>query len=166
MLKVTGKSNGFTVRFIQAYLIIWTRIIIGIIWYICTSWLTAQRQTQLQDSHYLLHGREMTLPNSDNLKAKISTENPDQNRLKNLQSSLKLAYQQVARANKKSYRILHSLFYTLEYILTFIFKDETLWLLAYPCVPKIFNRQSSIWWQLSTVNIGTTTLVIPLPYPP
>jgi len=68
----------------------------------------------------------MTLPNSDNLKAKISTENPDQNRLKNLQSSLKLAYQQVARANKKSYRILHSLFYTLEYILTFIFKDETL----------------------------------------
>jgi len=62
----------------------------------------------------------MTLPNSDNLKAKISTENPDQNsRLKNLQSSLKLAYQQIARANKKSYRILHSLFYRLEYILTY-----------------------------------------------
>jgi hypothetical protein len=54
--------------------------------------------------YYLLHGREMTLPNSDNLKVKISTENPDQNsRLKNFQSSLKLAYQQVARANKKSY---------------------------------------------------------------
>ena len=44
----------------------------------------------------------MTLPNSDNLKAKVSSETPDQNsRLKNLQSSLKLAYQQVARANKK-----------------------------------------------------------------
>jgi transposase InsO family protein len=54
--------------------------------------------------YYLLHGRKMTLPNSDNLKAKISSEDPDQNsRLKNLQSSLKLAYQQVARANKKSY---------------------------------------------------------------
>jgi len=46
----------------------------------------------------------MTLPNSNNLKDKVSSENPDQNsRLKNLQSSLKLAYQQVARANKKSY---------------------------------------------------------------
>jgi len=54
--------------------------------------------------YYLLHGREMTLPNSDHLKAKVSSENPHQNsRLKNLQSSLKLAYQQVARANKKSY---------------------------------------------------------------
>ena len=54
--------------------------------------------------YYMLHGREITLPNSDNLKAKVSSENPDQNsRLKNLQSSLKLAYQQVARANKKSY---------------------------------------------------------------
>jgi len=54
--------------------------------------------------YYLLHGREMTLPKSDNLKAKVSSENPDQNsKLKNLQSSLKLAYQQVARANKKSY---------------------------------------------------------------
>jgi len=46
----------------------------------------------------------MTLPNSDNLKAKISSEDSDQNsRLKNLQSSLKLAYQQVAGWNKKSY---------------------------------------------------------------
>jgi hypothetical protein len=54
--------------------------------------------------YYLLHGREMTLTNSDNLKAKISTENTDQNsRLKNFQSSLKLAYQHAARANKKSY---------------------------------------------------------------
>ena len=54
--------------------------------------------------YYLLHGREITLPNSDNLKAKISTENPDQNSiLKNLQSTLKQAYQQVARTNKKAY---------------------------------------------------------------
>jgi len=46
----------------------------------------------------------MTLPNSHNLEAKILTETPDQNStLKNLQSILKLAYQQVARANKKSY---------------------------------------------------------------
>jgi len=43
--------------------------------------------------YYLLHSRETTLPNSDNLKAKILTENPDHNSiLKNLQSSLKLAY--------------------------------------------------------------------------
>ena len=26
---------------------------------------------------YLLHGREMTLPSSDNLKAKVTEENPD-----------------------------------------------------------------------------------------
>jgi hypothetical protein len=52
----------------------------------------------------LLHGRNMTLPNSDNLKAKISSENSDQHRrLKNLQSRLKLAYQHVGRANRKSY---------------------------------------------------------------
>jgi len=54
--------------------------------------------------YYLLHGTEMSLPNSVNLKTKVSSENPDQNSsLKNLQSSLKLAYQQVARGNKKSY---------------------------------------------------------------
>jgi len=54
--------------------------------------------------YYLPHGRELTLPNSDNLKSKISIENPDQNsRLKNLQCSLKLAYQKVAKSNEKSY---------------------------------------------------------------
>jgi len=54
--------------------------------------------------YYQPHGREMKLQNSDNLKAKISTENTDQNsRLKKLQASLKLAHQQVAGANKKSY---------------------------------------------------------------
>jgi hypothetical protein len=41
---------------------------------------------------YLLHGREMVLPGNDNLKAKISLENPDHKRhLENLKSSLKLA---------------------------------------------------------------------------
>ena len=43
---------------------------------------------------YLLHGREMTLPNDNNLKAKLSKEkeNFDQDRrLETLKSSLKLA---------------------------------------------------------------------------
>ena len=53
---------------------------------------------------YLLHGREMVLPSSDNLKAKISQENPDhKRRLESLKSSLKLAYQAVAKANRTSH---------------------------------------------------------------
>jgi len=54
--------------------------------------------------YYLLHGRKMSLPNSDKLKAKISIETPDQNStLRNLQSSSKLAYQQVAKPNEKAH---------------------------------------------------------------
>jgi transposase InsO family protein len=42
---------------------------------------------------YLLHGREMPLPNSDNLKARVSRENPDHHqRLQNLKASLNAAY--------------------------------------------------------------------------
>jgi hypothetical protein len=46
----------------------------------------------------------MILPGNENLKAKISIENPDhKRRLENLKSSLKLAYKAVARANRKSH---------------------------------------------------------------
>jgi len=42
---------------------------------------------------YLLHGREMPLPNSDNLKARMSRENPDHHqRRENLKASLNAAY--------------------------------------------------------------------------
>ena len=48
---------------------------------------------------YLLHGREMQLPNQENLKAKISSQPLDQNqRLKNLKASLNFAYRTVRRA--------------------------------------------------------------------
>jgi len=56
--------------------------------------------------YYLLHGREMALPNSDNLKAKLSKEkeNLDQGcRLENLNSSLQLAYKAVKKANRQSH---------------------------------------------------------------
>jgi hypothetical protein len=57
---------------------------------------------------YLLHGREMVLPGNENLKAKISLENPDhKRRLQNLKSSLKLAYKAVARANRNSHDKLY-----------------------------------------------------------
>jgi len=50
---------------------------------------------------YLLHGREMPLPTSDDLKAKISKENPSHSqRLENLRNSLKSAYKIVKEANK------------------------------------------------------------------
>ena len=54
---------------------------------------------------YLLHGREMQLPNQENLKAKISSQPLDQNqRLKNLKASLNLAYRTVRRANRQAHR--------------------------------------------------------------
>ena len=53
---------------------------------------------------YLLHGREMVLPNSDDLKAKLPQENPSyQQRLENFRSNLNLAYELVAKANKRSH---------------------------------------------------------------
>jgi hypothetical protein len=54
---------------------------------------------------HLLLGREMTLPSSDDLKAKLSKDvkNSDHTRrLDNLKSSLKLVYQSVKKANRKS----------------------------------------------------------------
>ena len=54
--------------------------------------------------YYLLHGREMVLPNSNDLKAKVPTENSDHDsRLENLKSSLRLAYKLVKKANRKSH---------------------------------------------------------------
>jgi len=53
---------------------------------------------------YLLHGREMPLPNSDNLKAKVSRENPNHHqRLQNLKASLNTAHKCVNKANKKAH---------------------------------------------------------------
>jgi len=52
---------------------------------------------------YLLHGREMPLPNSDNLKARVSREKPDNHqRLENLKASLNAAYKYVNKSNKKA----------------------------------------------------------------
>jgi hypothetical protein len=54
---------------------------------------------------YLLHGREMALPNSKKLKAKISKDNPDQyQQLQNLEASLKTAYTAVGQVNKNSHQ--------------------------------------------------------------
>jgi hypothetical protein len=54
---------------------------------------------------FLLHGREMTLPGSENLKAQLpkGNFNPDR-RLENLKSSLKMAYKLAAKANEKSHQ--------------------------------------------------------------
>ena len=60
---------------------------------------------------YLLHGREMPLPNSDNLKARVSRENPDHNRrLENLKTSLNAAYKYVNKSNKKAHQDNKSLY--------------------------------------------------------
>jgi hypothetical protein len=54
---------------------------------------------------YLLHGREMILPSSDNLKAKIAMDNPNhQQRLESLKESLRTAYEAVGQANKNSHQ--------------------------------------------------------------
>ena len=52
---------------------------------------------------YQLHGREMSLPGNDNLKAKLPQKNQEHERLETLKSSLKLAYRLVAKANHKSH---------------------------------------------------------------
>jgi hypothetical protein len=53
---------------------------------------------------YLLHGMEMVLPNSSDLKAKVSKKNPThEQRLENLKASPQLAYKSVARPNRSSH---------------------------------------------------------------
>jgi hypothetical protein len=53
---------------------------------------------------YLLHGREMVLPSTDNLKARLPKDDTDEDRrLENLKSNLKLAYKLAAKANIKSH---------------------------------------------------------------
>ena len=62
--------------------------------------------TTVHSPYYLLHGREMPLPGVENLKPKLPNEgeNLDQHcRLENLKASLRLAYETVKQANKKSY---------------------------------------------------------------
>jgi hypothetical protein len=52
---------------------------------------------------YLLHGREVEIPNNDNLKARVASGNSDvDRRLENLKASLKKAYKFVAESNRKS----------------------------------------------------------------
>jgi len=54
---------------------------------------------------HLLHGREMPLPNSDNLKARVSRGNPDHHQiLENLKASLNAAYKYVNKSNKNSHQ--------------------------------------------------------------
>jgi hypothetical protein len=56
-------------------------------------------------SPFYLHGHEMTLPNLANLEAKVTEENSDyKQRLESLNSTLKLAYDSVAKANRASNR--------------------------------------------------------------
>jgi len=53
---------------------------------------------------YLLHGREMVLPSTENLKARLPKDNTDEDqRLENLKSNLRLAYKLAAKANRKSH---------------------------------------------------------------
>jgi hypothetical protein len=52
---------------------------------------------------FLLHGRKMEKPTSDNLKARVKTDNPDlDHRLENLRTSLNSAYKQAAKMNRKA----------------------------------------------------------------
>jgi len=77
-------------------------------WDHLVSFLIAYRSTPNTTTcispYYVLHGREMVLPNSNDLKAKIAKENSDHDpRLENLKSNLRPAYKLVKKANKKSH---------------------------------------------------------------
>jgi hypothetical protein len=53
---------------------------------------------------YLLHGREKFLPSTDNLKARLPKDHTDEDqRLENLKSNLRLAYNLAAKVNRKSH---------------------------------------------------------------
>jgi len=54
---------------------------------------------------YIMHEREVTLPNSDSLKAQFPQDNPShEQRIENFKSNLKLAYKLVVKANRKSHQ--------------------------------------------------------------
>jgi hypothetical protein len=54
---------------------------------------------------YLLHGREMSLPGNDNLKAKVATNACDiDKRIEGLKASLRSAFISVKWANKTSHQ--------------------------------------------------------------
>jgi hypothetical protein len=61
--------------------------------------------TRCYSSYYLLHGREIITPATENLKAKVPrpTQPLDQ-QLKNLKTCWKMAYKTVAAANKEAHR--------------------------------------------------------------
>jgi hypothetical protein len=53
---------------------------------------------------YLLHGRKMVLPSTDNLKARFPKDHTDENqRLEYLKSNLRLTYNLSEKANRKSH---------------------------------------------------------------
>jgi hypothetical protein len=55
--------------------------------------------------YYFLHGREMTTPATENLKAKVPRPTkPLEEQLENLKAWLKMAYKTVAAANKRAHR--------------------------------------------------------------
>ena len=58
--------------------------------------------------YFLLHGREMVIPSTQDLRAKLSSEaetHENANRLENLKSSLKRAYQEVRKNSKRSHQV-------------------------------------------------------------
>jgi len=65
----------------------------------------ATPNTTTKYSSYLLHGREMSQPTRENLKAKISKENPSHRQwLENLKASLRSPYKLVKGANSRSHQ--------------------------------------------------------------
>jgi hypothetical protein len=56
-------------------------------------------------SYCLLQGRGMTLPNNDNLKARVAKQNPVQSRrIENLRTGFKLLHKQMAKAKRKAHK--------------------------------------------------------------
>jgi len=54
---------------------------------------------------YLLHGQEMQLPSNDNLKARCVQESTSLDcRIENLKYSLRMAYKEAAKANRKAHQ--------------------------------------------------------------
>jgi hypothetical protein len=95
-----------TKAFIRVYLkLLMPRIRTGtILYHFLKAYRSTPNTTTGFSPYYLLHGRDMVLPNSNDLKAKVPKENSGHDsRLENLKSSLRLAYKLVKKANTNSH---------------------------------------------------------------
>jgi len=110
---------------------------------------------------YLFHGREMQLPGNDNLKARFVQESTSLDRcIENLKSSLRMAYKEVAKANRRAHQ-RNKRFYDREANARY-FEENDLVYLYTPAMKAGLTRKFKKFWsgpyhvirKISELNYG------------